>query len=66
MNGSSNQNNLNEYTAREAEIEQHIEGRGAHSDMQAEWVYEKEVRELLSRNKYKYQDVVMHNKIGFL
>jgi hypothetical protein len=62
----SSKDNLNEYTARGEEIDQLIEGRKTNSEQQAEWIYDKEVKEMTSRNKYKYQDVVMSHKIDFL
>ena len=47
-------------------IDQLIEGRFSSSEQQAEWVYAKEVKEMTSKNKYKFQDVIMSHKIGFL
>jgi hypothetical protein len=36
------------------------------SEQKKEWSYEQEVKEVSSKNKYKYQDVEMSHKIDFL
>ena len=61
-----NQKELNEYTARGGEVEQIIDGRYLNSEQKKEWSYEQEVKEVSSKNKYKYQDVEMSHKIEFL
>lgn len=57
---------LNEYSARGTEVEQIIDGRYINSEQKKEWSYEQEVKEVSSKNKYKYQDVEMSHKIEFL
>lgn len=36
------------------------------SEQNAEWTYEKEVKEVSLKNRYKYQDVNTSYKVGFL
>jgi hypothetical protein len=64
MKGSGKE--LNEYSVRGGEVEQIIDGRYVNSEQRKEWSYEREVKEVSSKNRYKYQDVEMSHKIEFL
>lgn len=62
----SNSKELNEYSVRGGEVEQIIDGRYNNSEQRKEWSYDHEVKEVSTKNKYKYQDVEMSHKIEFL
>lgn len=48
---SNKKEELNEYTARGNQIDHLVEGRLAVSEQNAEWVYEKEVKEVNLKNR---------------